>query len=435
MSELNEKAKDSTQLCFNLGDTIDSKKYDHFTSTDLKKIPIIFRNTIAEIPSTTYGTFSIFKYPAKFIPQVIAYVLKEYGKAGMRVFDPFAGYGTVGVVSRVYGYDYELWDLNPLIETIHKSATMNPIKVDVTGLMKEIKNSEYNFIPKWSNLEYWFPEEFLPTLFKTWGFAYSLEDEIKNILLIPLLKITKFFSYGDENVHKLYKSKFSKKKISELLDGDWKSGFYAMLEKEINTLLRKQWEYSKLIPQKVDFDIKSGIDTLEMKLNKDVNLLITSPPYLQAQEYIRSTKLELFWLGYDESYIKSLSQKEIPYRDVGRIEIHSDKYYEFRDKINEDHLKKLYDRYFHAILGIYSNLSESVRDYMFIFVSPAKIRTTSIPLDDKIVEHLCHLGWEHELTFVDKIVARVMFQSKVNPASGMEDSRIKTEHLVVLKRK
>lgn len=41
------------------------------------KVPILFRNTIPEIPSTTYGTFAIYKYPAKFIPQVIAYVLKN----------------------------------------------------------------------------------------------------------------------------------------------------------------------------------------------------------------------------------------------------------------------------------------------------------------------------------------------------------------------
>jgi hypothetical protein len=44
------------------------------------------------------------------------------------------------------------------------------------------------------------------------------------------------------------------------------------------------------------------------------------------------------------------------------------------------------------------------------------------------------LGWKHEITFVDRILSRVMFESKINPASGMEDSRIKTEHLVVLKK-
>jgi len=60
---------------------------------------VSFRDLAKEIPSTTYGTFGLYGYPAKFIPQVIAYVLNEYAKTGMTVFDPFAGYGTTGVVS------------------------------------------------------------------------------------------------------------------------------------------------------------------------------------------------------------------------------------------------------------------------------------------------------------------------------------------------
>jgi hypothetical protein len=207
-----------------------------------------------------------------------------------------------------------------------------------------------------------------------------------------------------------------------------------MLEKEIYKLLKKVWEYNRLNPKQVKYRIRSGIDTLETKLENNVNILITSPPYLQAQEYIRSTKLELFWLGYEESYIKELSKKEIPYRPVNEIKIYSEKYYEFREKIKENHLRTLYDRYFQAILNAFGTLGENVTDYMCIFVGPAKIRTTSIPIDDIIIEHLKEFGWKHEVTFIDKIVSRVMFESDVNPASGEKDSRIETEHLVVLKR-
>lgn len=82
-----------------------------------------------------------------------------------------------------------------------------------------------------------------------------------------------------------------------------------------------------------------------------------------------------------------------------------EKYYEFRDKINEKHPKDLYDRYFNSLLQVFSNFSEKVKDYMFIFVGQAKIRGIPIPIDDIIIEHL--------RTF----------------------DRIKTEHLVVLKRK
>jgi hypothetical protein len=416
-------------------ESIDVKEDNALTNNLSNKVPILFRNTIPEIPSTTYGTFAIYKYPAKFIPQVIAYVLKRYAKPGMKIFDPFAGYGTVGIVSRVYGYDYELWDLNPIISIIHDTAVMKNPKANLQELMKEIKNSKEEFIPKWSNLNYWFPDEFIPILSRSWGFAHSLTDETKYILLIPLINVTRYFSYADEKVHKLYKSNYSRKKINELLKKDWKSQFYDMLQKEIYKLLKKVWEYNCLNPKQVNYKIKAGIDTLSAKLEEDVNILITSPPYLQAQEYIRSTKFELFWLGYEESYIKELSKKEIPYRTVPEIKIHSEKYYEFREKIKEKHLKTLYDRYFHSILGIFSNLGERVTDYMCIFVGPAKIRTMPIPIDDIIIEHLKEFGWEHEVTFVDKIVSRVMFETDINPASGEKDNRIKTEHLVVLKKK
>ncbi len=402
--------------------------------TSSNKVSILFRNTIPEIPSTTYGTFAIYKYPAKFIPQVIAYVLKKYAKPGMTIFDPFAGYGTVGIVSRVYGYNYELWDLNPIINVIHDTAIMEKPKIDILKLMKDIKNSKEEFTPKWSNLNYWFPDEFLPVLSKAWGFVHSLTDNTKYVLLIPLINVTRYFSFCDEKVHKLYKSKFSRRKIEELLKSNWKSQFYEMWQKEICRLLKKVSEYNMLRPQKVEYKIKSGIDSLETKLENCANILITSPPYLQAQEYIRSTKLELFWLGYEESYIKELSKKEIPYRSVNTIKIHSEKYHEFREKIKENHLRVLYDRYFHAILNTFSVLEENVTDYMCIFVGPAKIRTISIPIDEIIIEHLKEFGWKHDVTFVDKIVSRVMFESDVNPASGVKDSRIKTEHLVVLKR-
>lgn len=403
--------------------------------THIKKVPVIFRKKIPEIPSTTYGVFSIYKYPAKFIPQVIAFALKTYGEHGMKVFDPFAGYGTVGLVSRLYGYSYILWELNPLINIIHNTAIMNKTEIDLPYIMEEIKNSKEEFVPKWSNLSYWYPEDFLPLLSKAWGYIHSITDEKKYFILIPLLKITKYFSYADEKVYKLYKSKYSKGKIEILLKTDWKSKFYRMLEKEIFTLINKIKEYKKLNPKNVDYEIKAGIDTLENKLDKEVNILITSPPYLQAQEYIRTTKLELFWLGYSEQYIKSLSKKEIPYRKTKNIKIFSSKYYEYREKIKEERLRELYDNYFNAILSIFSTLGENVKDYMFIFVGPAKIRTIPIPIDDIIVEHLREFGWYHEVTFIDKIVSHSLFKTNINPATGLEDCRINNEHLVVLRKK
>ena len=94
------------------------------SSEERKEREVSFRKLTNDIPSTTYATFALYRYPAKFIPQVIAYTLRRYARPGMTVFDPFAGYGTVGVVSKIYGLDYELWDLNPFLA---RSFTCNGV--------------------------------------------------------------------------------------------------------------------------------------------------------------------------------------------------------------------------------------------------------------------------------------------------------------------
>ena len=182
----------------------------------------------------------MYNYPAKFIPQIIIYALKNYAKPSMSVFDPFGGYGTVGVVSRIYGRDdYELWDLNPMLKLLHEVAIMKlPKDIDTHALTHMIKTSDKNFIPDWENIEYWFPKEFLKLLYSAWGYYHHCKDsERKKLILIPLLKTTRIFSYNDNQRQKLSKSPYSKKRVAKLLEGDYEAAFYKMIEKNLGELV------------------------------------------------------------------------------------------------------------------------------------------------------------------------------------------------------
>lgn len=181
-----------------------------------KEEKVLFRRLV-DIPSTTYATFGLYRYPAKFIPHVIAYVLENYAEPCMKVFDPFAGYGTVGLVSRIYGYDYELWDLNPILDVLHSVATMELKQVKVDSILNDLMSSDKEFIPDWAKHDYWHPKEFLPFLYKVWGFYHSLNDSYAKLLLtIPLLKVTRYFSYDDMQRQKLSKSPKSIARIDSL---------------------------------------------------------------------------------------------------------------------------------------------------------------------------------------------------------------------------
>jgi len=396
---------------------------------------VSFRSLVRGIPSTTYATFGLYRYPAKFIPQVIAYVLDEYGRPGMTVFDPFAGYGTAGVVSRVYGHSYELWDLNPLLDVFHKAATMEPKEVDLDSVLLRIKTTREVFMPKWSNLGYWFPEEFLPVLSRAWGLYHSItEDWLKLLMVIPLLRTTRYFSYDDTQRQKLSKSPKSRARIDSLLLNNWQDLFYAKLRQNMANILRRATEYQTLSPKPVNAVVMSGIDTLNMKLSEGRDILITSPPYLQAQEYMRQAKMDLFWLGFSEAEVKELSKKEIPYRAVQPCSILSKTYCDLSKKISEPHIKRTFDRYFWGILGALTRLQEQISSYLFLFVGPATIRGRPVPIDRIFTEHFVNLGWTHEATLKDAIVARQMFLYKNNPATGLKDERMRTENLVVLHR-
>jgi hypothetical protein len=396
---------------------------------------VSFRELVPEIPSTTHATFALYQYPAKFIPQVVAYVLKNYARRGYRVFDPFAGYGTTGVVARIYGCHYELWDLNPLLGVLHEVAVQKPKDLDVASLLRQMQESKETFVPKWRNLDYWFHEDFHQLLFRAWGFYHSLKDEYaKRLLVIPLLKVTRHFSYDDIQRQKLSKSPKAVQRVQALLKSDWKRKFFQMLEEEIIEVLKRLYEYQRYSPADVKYTVKAGVDTMSEELEEEVDILVTSPPYLQSHEYIRRAKMDLFWLGFSEEEIKRLSELEIPYRDVPPHRIRSETYWKLRDRIDAHHLRRIFDNYFWAVVGALERLGEVVSSHMFLFVGRASMRGRSIPIDQIFAEHFSSLGWVWETTLVDRIVARRMFSYRVNPATGIKDKRTATENLVVLKR-
>jgi hypothetical protein len=89
-----------------------------------------------------------------------------------------------------------------------------------------MQESKETFVPKWRNLDYWFHEDFHQLLFRAWGFYHSLKDEYaKRLLVIPLLKVTRHFSYDDVQCQKLSKSPKAVQRVQALLKSDWKRKF------------------------------------------------------------------------------------------------------------------------------------------------------------------------------------------------------------------
>jgi len=208
-----------------------------------------------------------------------------------------------------------------------------------------------------------------------------------------------------------------------------------MLEQEILRTIKRLKEYDQLNPdRRVRGIVKAGVNVITKQLENERDILITSPPYLQSQEYMRQAKLDLFWLGFSEDEIKKLSRMEIPYCEVEPYEIKSKTYHYYESSIQEPHIKKVFNRYFWAVLRSMSELQKKITSFMFIFVGHTSTRGKSIPIDKIFAEHLTTLGWRHDLTLKDTIVSRRLFSYQFNPATGLKDSRTAVENLIILRR-
>lgn len=116
------------------------------------------------------------------------------------------------------------------------------------------------------------------------------------------------------------------------------------------------------------------------------------------------------------------------------IPVLSETYEATRSRIGEAHLLRLYERYFHGILGVLTPLAPRIRRRIFLFVGRAGLRGMPVPIDLILAEHFQALGWRHEATLADPIQSRALFLYGTNPATGLADPRMGLEYMVILSR-
>ena len=208
--------------------------------------------------------------------------------------------------------------------------------------------------------------------------------------------------------------------------------FFDDIRRNLHTVIRQIAEYQSMQPKKVKATIHAPVDTLSFELEHELDMIVTSPPYLQAQEYMRQAKMDLYWLGFSEADIKASSQRELPYGHVEPCDIYSETYHTILANITDTAKIKVFERYFHGLLGALSKMQSKIRHVMCFFVGPANMNGKPVPIDRIMMEHFTALGWRHETTIIDTIVSRRMFMYSSNPAKGTPDDRMKTESLVVM---
>jgi DNA modification methylase len=242
---------------------------------------------------TQYLTHRFHSYPARFIPQIPRTFIKLFTKKGDTILDPFCGCGTTLVESQLLGRHSFGNDLNPLATLISKVKTTSISARKLNGLVnfldrieREIKKNNRKLtllkLPN-RNISKLFTKEMLEELQVIKENINELEDKaLFNLLLVALSSTIRAIieSENGDNIFQIFKNK-------------------------VNMMADTIKEYDKYINDNIKVSVITG-DSRRLKDigNNSVDLIVTSPPYVNALDYYRVHMYNMLWLGMNYSAFK-----------------------------------------------------------------------------------------------------------------------------------
>lgn len=251
-------------------------------------------------------THGFHKYPAKFIPQIPKWAISKYlnGFNNKIILDPFCGSGTSLVEGLIAGHNAIGFDIDPLSVLISKVKTtplLLSLLFDIVNWLKnEISLDQViSFIPDCVSIDHWFSADAIKKL----SIIRSLIDripekfgnnifinDIQDFLYICFSSIIRRVSNADDQSQKTYVS-HTKIKIPKEV--------FSLFLNQLDYFVDRISSFSSIIDPNLYVNLHnySSLDNLDIINNKKIDLVVTSPPYIKAIDYIYNQMVELFWIG------------------------------------------------------------------------------------------------------------------------------------------
>jgi DNA modification methylase len=239
---------------------------------------------------------SLARYPSKFVPAVPRWAIDTFTKAGDVVFDPFSGSGTTSVEAVLLGRNAMAADVSPFacLATEAKTTRVAPSEARsaVEGLLSRLSQGS---LPKTRGLRFdldsfWFDLRHLDE-FESIRRYITLEvaAELQSFLLLCLAGSVRKFGYQDEAQIKV---KRDAKKVASGTPSPSQI-LLKSLPKQLDRLLSFLASADPDVTSKVyRTSASEPIPGLE-----SADLVVTSPPYINAMNYPMTHRYENILLG------------------------------------------------------------------------------------------------------------------------------------------
>ena len=263
--------------------------YDQISTGDLFALSLKSQD-----PTLTHG---LHRFPAKYVPRIPGWVLEQFARPNDVVLDPFCGSGTTLVEAILRSRIAVGIDCDPLACLISraKTSTVDPARIRTLGIaLRQLKRDRSAILelpmPDLLNFNHWFTNEAwsdLQLLLNSIRRLEASQDE-KEFLLCIFSSILRRASNADDQTQKTYVSGTLKKHPPAVLPL-----FYKTYDKAVQGL--QQLAELRRPSSKVSV-IRGNASNLELP-PESVDLVVTSPPYLDSVDYMYNLMVEYFWLG------------------------------------------------------------------------------------------------------------------------------------------
>lgn len=364
------------------------------------------------------------KYPSKYIPDIPKWAISLYSKLNDTIFDPFVGSGTTPIEALILSRNAVSSDYSPYACLLTQAKTTIIFQNELLQNYRFLENVLHNpnKLPRRKRMEFeydtfWFNEKHLEEIE---SLRYFIESEIpektKKFFLAVLSTVIKPCSYLDESQIKV------KRDPKKILLGT--PSPIELLTKNVDKYLEKLIQFNNKVQNKVSHEVyQESAENLNLQLIKQpVDLIVTSPPYINAMNYPMTHRYEnlLLKLVDIDNYI--LHQKGY----VGTERVYSKdysvpRYIEFNNHQISDYLNSkleiIYKRepkrsfivygYFVKMYEALKRLYELTKPegyFVLVAGNVNTIRGVEIETFNTLIEIMECVGYKYETSFYYEII-------------------------------
>lgn len=361
--------------------------------------------------------------PAKSIPEIPRWFLRKYINPSSILLEPFAGSGTTIIESIQHGSLVYWLDYHPLSRLICQVKTMEfscqEVAVETAELLQKA-NSQKKAPPvtvDFANKDFWFQKPVQEGLQLLREYISKTSVAIQPVLWLAFSATVRKTS--DMNDGMLLAAKRPHiEKIPQRTRQDVFYYFQQYAQKTLEAL--EEWQQIANGTRRNARELFSA-DARDLSSSPLLDAIVTSPPYINAIDYVWASKFELHWLGMvvsDEDrlslYTREIGTERIPRKvckELGRTgnteldylveEIYLGKKYQASKGQNALRARVVY-QYFMDMRQHFLNSFNCLRPggyYCFTVGDTSKICGVDIPVAKFLTHFACQVGFEKIFNF------------------------------------